>query len=391
MQFKIGIISDLHCHNLDNNDKTQESYILTDVEVALFQDPNKSFKKFLKENPDINVDILLAPGDFANKCDSEGLKLGWNITKELGKLLKAQIIIPNIGNHDVDSRNNFGLGAFHHIKNLSKDFPFQDPKQNDFFWEKGYIILEQEHIRVVVINTVHNHVDVESAKNGLISQEAINELEVELAKIDDEKLNIAMCHHNPIEHSHFGSGSKDFMHNGDELIALLDKFNFDMIIHGHKHDPRIRYAQGGSNPPVIFSSGSFSAFKTQLLQGAMNAFHIISFETDGGKIGKGIIDTWFFIPTKGWMQGVKNNYFESRVGFGALVDLKTTANEILLWFQQSGERYCEWTDLLNDFPDLNYVIPSDIEKLKGLLKSKNILISPTSFNEPTFVHFKLPK
>lgn len=387
MQLKIGVVSDLHCHNKEKNDDKQESYILTDVESSLYQHPHKSFKEFMKDNSQLSVDILLSPGDFSNKSDEEGLKLGWNITKEIGKLLKAKQIIPNIGNHDVDSRNKFGKGSFHFVKNI-KNFPFKNSIMNNEFWNKGYILIEETEYRLLVVNSVHSHINEDQATHGLISQESINELEKELNKINDNKLNIAMCHHNPIEHSHFDSGNKDFMYNGDELISLLDKFNFDLIIHGHKHDPRIRYAQGGGNAPVIFSAGSFSAFRSSILQGGHNTFHIITLEINKHQVGKGIIDTWFFIPTKGWKQEVKNQYFDAKVGFGAVLDLRATSNQILQWFQKSQQKFIDWETFLITFPDLRYVIPSDFDKLKLLLKGNNIYITPKQFDEPSFIHFK---
>jgi predicted phosphodiesterase len=388
MQLKIGVVSDFHCHNKANNLNIRESYILTDEDFPTFQDPFKSFRVLMEENPALSVDILLMPGDFANRTDLDGLKLGWDMTKEIGSLLNAKKIIPNIGNHDVDSRQKLSTDAFQFIKSLSPDFPYLDNKQNDFFWENGFLIIEEKEYRLLIINSVHSHTDQASADHGLISQESINKLEDILKNINDDKLNIAMVHHNPIEHSHYNSGSKDFMYNGDELISILDNSNFDLIIHGHKHDPRIRYSQGGGNAPVIFSSGSFCAFSNLLLQGAHNTFHIITLEIEPSEVGKGTIDTWFFVPTKGWKQEVNSPYFQATIGFGAVIDLKKIASNILEWFINDGRGFIEWSEFLNYFPELKFTIPSDLIKLKGHLKNKGVFMTPVVTNEPIFVQYK---
>ncbi|MDI9857966.1 metallophosphoesterase family protein [Flectobacillus roseus] len=388
MKLRIAIFSDFHCHNKNNNNNTQESYLLTDVTIDTFQDPFKSFEILIKNDSTISADLLVLPGDFTNKCDLEGLQMGWDIAKQIGKLLNVEKIIPNIGNHDVDSRKIRNSDPFNDIKNFSLDFPFNDVELNSFFWENGYIIIEDENYRILNINTVHSHTTKEMANKGLIHQDAINNIEERLNKSLSNKVNIAVCHHNPIEHSHYNTGSTDFLNNGDELIKILDRMNFDLIIHGHKHDPRIRYSPGGINSPIVFSSGSFSAFKNLLLQGANNTFHIITFECNEDQIGKGIIDTWFFVPTKGWKQNIKNIYFEPRIGFGVKVDIRALSSKIHQWFDQQKDNIVSLDDLIETFQDIKFMIPSDVDKLKNELKNKNIFVSPVTLDEPTFVQYK---
>ena len=66
MKLKIAIFSDFHCHNKANNNNVQESYLLTDVVVDLYQDPFKSFKHLIESGVDLSSDILILPGDFTN-------------------------------------------------------------------------------------------------------------------------------------------------------------------------------------------------------------------------------------------------------------------------------------------------------------------------------------
>ena len=76
------------------------------------------------------------------------------------------------------------------------------------------------------------------------------------------------------------------------------------------------------------------------------------------------------------------------MGFGAIVDIRALAGTIVDWLSLQQENYMEWTELLKEFKELNYMIPSDLAKLKNELKLKNILISPFVYGEPSFVQFK---
>jgi Icc-related predicted phosphoesterase len=384
MELKIGIISDLHCHSKKNNDGKRDSYLLTDEELPLFQDPYKSFIHLIESGEDIKVDILVMPGDFTNKACPEGLKKGFNIVCHINELMKSKSLISNVGNHDVDSRKKYNLDPLVDLKNTIKSSPIDDPT----FWEKGYCIIESEFYRLLIINTAHNHFNKENAEHGDISEEALKYLEDELKLISDDKVGIAITHHCPIEHSHYNSGINDFMHNGDELSKIIDRFNFKLLIHGHKHDPRIRNGQGGINSPFIFSSGSFSAVQDKLLLGGTNTFHIITMILEGKNKGKGSIETWFFCTAKGWQRNIKNQYFEALVGFGAYLDLDQIADAIVKKIKNLPTQICEWNDLVRDFDSICYLIPSDLDKLKNKLSHKGVKSSPVTIGEPIFFIYK---
>ncbi len=393
MKTRIGIISDLHCHNKTKNKNIQESYLLTDQKAPEFQDPLKSFEILIEQlksdGDELTIDNLIVLGDYTNKIDIEGLEYGWKAVQKIAKISNTKTIIANVGNHDIDSRAIHTSDPFHFIKKLNDNqFPFNDFVMNTEFWDAGFSIIEDSDLRLVVVNTVFNHRNEQEAEHGLIAESSINKLREALKHQIDNKIKIAICHHNPIEHSRYASGNKDSMYNGDEFIELLDQNNFDLILHGHKHDPRVRYSPGSSESPLLFSVGSFSAFKTLLLQGAYNTFHIIDIEKNHNSKAKGIIKTWFFVPTKGWKQEVANDFIKSTVGFGYRVSILEKAEEIYLYLSTKSEKFLEWEEFILIFPDIKYLIPSDFNKLKDALKSKNIYISPIVQNEPVFIQLK---
>jgi 3',5'-cyclic AMP phosphodiesterase CpdA len=402
MKLKIGIISDLHCHQLakypeeieyekthEKFYKKEESYIITDKPLPLYQDPYLSFKELIKKKQlkglNLDVDLLIMPGDLGNKSCPEGIKKGWEITQEIGNLMKAKNIVSTIGNHDVDSRNIFGSNSFNFIKGIKPNFPSKDKKSNYEFWQKGYVIMEFDSYRILVINSVHSHTNKEQAEHGLFTDEALIGLEEELQDIRDSKLGIAVCHHSPMEHSRIGSKNNDLMYNGDQLIPLLDLYNFEIIIHGHKHDPMLRYGGGGGDSSLVFSAGSFSAIKDILPPaGGANTFHIVELTINKNARSFGTIETWFFIPTKGWKNEFPNPYFKNKVGFGTRIDIKEKAQEILIWFQKSTRKQLLFlNEFLPNFDELNYLIPIDFDRLIYELGKKNIIIGLGDINENT--------
>lgn len=404
MFLKIVVISDMHCHQLgkypeeiklSSYDKKQESYILTDNPLPTFQDPFLSFQDLIRKlnnnGKNLDSDILINLGDFGNKSCPEGIKKGWELTNEIAKLTNVKSVVSTIGNHDVDSRNVFGSNSFNFIKGLDiKAFPTNDKSQNHLYWKNGFVIIEYDKFRLVIINTVHNHIDRKEAEHGLISNESLNQLEEELEKINESKLGIAICHHSPIGHSRNGSNNTDFMFNGDQLIALLDKYDFEIIVHGHKHDPMIRYGGGSGDSSLVFSAGSFSAIKEHLLPMGVNTFHIINLEIKENARSTGIIETWFFIPTKGWMKNVPNPYFISKVGFGNSIDIKKKSQEILDWFTNKSDKkqlsYLQ--EFIPIFEELEFLIPVDIERLHSELKRRNIIVSKGEITEDSKIEFK---
>ncbi len=384
MVIKIGVVSDLHCHSKANNHGKRDSYILTDEDLPLFQDPYKSFVHLVEKGENLDVDILIMPGDFTNKACPDGLTKGFEIVTSINKLMNSKLLISNVGNHDVDSKALYDIDPLKNLRNSISSFPID----NKEFWSKGFYIKEFDLYRILIINTSHNHTNLINRDHGDISHESLMFIEEELQQIKDNKIGIAITHHCPIEHSHYNSGINDFMHNGDDLSKIIDKYNFKLLIHGHKHDPRIRNLQGGVNSPFIFSAGSFSAVQDKLLLGGTNTFHIITMHVDGPHKGKGNIETWFFCTAKGWQKNIKNQYFETKVGFGAYIDLDEYVENIIKKLELSPQKMCEWNDLLKDFNSLNFLIPSDLEKLQIKLKQKNVKSSPFTIGESIYLQYK---
>lgn len=394
MELKIAVISDLHCHSKSKNKGLQESYLLTDQPIPDNQNPLKSLNHLIslesRKGSPIQADILIMPGDISNRCEPSGFNFGWDVVKEVCKLFQAKIIIPTIGNHDVDSRQTYSSNPIHPVSTFATDFPFLTSAQNSKFWSEGYIFIESEEYRILVVNSAHNHRTVAEAEHGSISQDLLNELEEELKQKSPKQFNIAICHHHPIPHERHHLGTADLIYNGTQFVELLGQYNYQIIIHGHKHDPLIRYAPGGTTSPVIFSAGSFSAYKSLLLSGAYNTFHLITLESDEKAEceNQGIIDTWFFTPSKGWDKNVQNEYFLSKIGFGCRTSLKQLTKSIKDWMHNQREDNFTWADFIPNFEMINYLLPVDRKALGSKLKSEGINVYPYFPTDPEVISLK---
>ena len=67
------------------------------------------------------------------------------------------------------------------------------------------------------------------------------------------------------------------MVNGSLLLSLLERFGFQLVVHGHKHHPKLSYAAGGGASPAVLASGSLAAIATPILAtNARNLFHLVA-------------------------------------------------------------------------------------------------------------------
>ena len=100
-ELTLAVMSDLHCHS--HRDRPHESFLLAgDLRVGT-QHPIETLKDCIAQHK-LTAKALLVPGDLANKVSQEGMIEGWRCAVEIGASLSADLVIPVLGNHDVDSR-----------------------------------------------------------------------------------------------------------------------------------------------------------------------------------------------------------------------------------------------------------------------------------------------
>jgi predicted phosphodiesterase len=311
-QMTFGVISDLHCRlATDSNDSFLK---VGSPRVPSGRHPVQSLLELI-DHENLAVDVLLVPGDLANKVCVEGLNQGWDYCIEIAKRLNARLIIPVIGNHDIDSKRLRPENAvFGPVRNMRPEFPFLLPANNASYFADGYCVIAEADVEVIALNTVIDQLDEISAKRGTFSIERIQRMEKALSASLRSPLRIALMHHHPILHSETFMGDDDVIPTGDNLVAALRRLGCRLIIHGHKHIPRLSTLNGVS----IFASGSFSAMLQEYGTLFGNTFHIINVEGTAPDDVKGRIMTWVFQLGKGWRRSNEEfRGFPFLAGFGS--------------------------------------------------------------------------
>jgi predicted phosphodiesterase len=189
----------------------------------------------------LKVDGLLVPGDLTNKARREGLSQSWDYVLEVGRHLGTDIVLPVIGNHDVDSRKqNGGQDPFFNIRNLRPHFPFRDEDARRMFFSEGFCLLDVgEHAEVVAVNTVIDHTDEVTAKRGAFDIARIAMLKSYLTSRPRRPIRIGMMHHHPILHTAPFLTDSNVIATGDELLRVLHEGGCEFVVHGHRHVPRL--------------------------------------------------------------------------------------------------------------------------------------------------------
>ncbi|MFL9485195.1 metallophosphoesterase family protein [Chitinophagaceae bacterium LWZ2-11] len=381
-KLKIAVISDLHCHPERKKSSENNTLLFSDkLRMPTMDHPVEHLLEIIASE-NVNVDLVLSPGDFTHQSDRQGFFSGWSYVTELARAMNSKSVIATIGNHDIDSRHQYSEYSFDIPKKIKQNFPLES-KYLGTFWESGFTFIEQENYQILVINSTHfhTHYNVDAtienpAVKGKIDRAQIEQIEKYLKlNNDNTKIKIALCHHHPVKHSRNELGEHDFVENGDELIDVLGKYKYDLFIHGHKHDPWLRYINAGNGHLLpVLSSGSFSATNQISWINKFNYFHIIEFTKDNSSNSTGKIETWTFKRANGWKKD-KEDGFYPYTGFGYLDNLKDLSDKIEALLLPALNGMLPWSSLLQSIPEIENLTPEKMEELESFLNTKQIFLN----------------
>ncbi len=373
-RLRIAVVSDLHCHP-ENNQGNNATLLFTDkLRDNSKEHPVENLIELKTEKQIENVDIVICPGDFTDKSNKQGLISGWDYVNEISNLFKANKVYATIGNHDIDSRHTYSNYYLSFPKGIKKNFPLNNTDIGTF-WDKGFTFIECDQFRLLVIDTTHFHTHNTSTSTdnpnvkGKIDKSSINDIEKYLIQNPTDKIKIMLCHHHPKQHSLNDLGEHDFVENGEELLNVLSNSKFDLVIHGHKHDPWFgEHSTHNGGKILILSAGSFSATNQIQFIYKYNYFHTIDMEKDGN--AKGEIMTWCFKNKYGWSANEES--FPYKTGFGNILNV----NDIIQKIEQilANKSYESWDNLILQIESLKYLLPADFNALVEKLESKNYSI-----------------
>src|SRR3989442_2742379 len=154
------------------------------------------------------------------------------------------------------------------------------------------------------------------------------------------------------------------MTNAGNLLALLRKYQFDFVFHGHKHKPNFEtHIVSSSFPLAILCAGSFSVqLDTRWSGHVNNQFHLIRVEGRDAGIGAiyGRVESWTSLCDKGWQPSTGHNGIRHVELFGAYLqpaELGKTLRPIIE-SKFSEKQWLEWSDVIREVPQLKY-LPAD--------------------------------
>jgi hypothetical protein len=378
---RIAIVSDLHAYESSAVlGDARPSYLPTDAsETDPYQNPIAGLRALI-EVEELRADVLLCCGDMGDQARPAATKYAWSQVNEIQGVLRAGLLVATAGNHDLDSRHRYNdYDARGTLQSLLPPFPLPESSDNDKYWARNYAIVERDFYRILVLNSSAYHGGPEKEfQHGRLSSGTFTQIQRELENRPSMPINVLLCHHHPYKHDDFPIEEYSQMKGGDALIALLGSGQHGrwLIVHGHKHCPRLCYAAGGIASPVVFSAGSLSAVLYPELQNrARNQFYLLDlpwtrfseFELEIA----GRFQAWDWIHAKGWQPATSRSGLPSSGGFGYRPEASVLAAKIKAGLQ--GKPFAPWDDILGIEPKLAFLTPDDLNVLAHQLAKSHSL------------------
>lgn len=379
---RIAVISDLHIgteavsldlcpHELDEEKKVG---LQTDF-ISVFKNYVKT-DEFKKGGP---IDLLCVTGDISNRASPIEFRRAHEVLMELASSLGIEheqvYFVP--GNHDVHwpvmklEPKEF-WDKFRYEPFLQENLIFKDrvdaAETGAFHTQPHFVAWNNDSRLIVGINSAaFDSPEPEHKKHhGLIPEATLIALEEYLASLtwSSSELRICLLHHHPILYSDPQPNIPDFSAatNAGKLFEILSKYQFDLVVHGHKHYPQLthRAAVTNGHPVTVLGAGSLSAKLSSQWNGiAQNQFHVIDVEgrnvhTNGTF---GFVATWNHVSGK-WREGHSQLGLCATEGFGTLStphEIKSAITEkITAIFQDTNVQMCDWTLLSKQIPYLKH-------------------------------------
>ena len=257
------------------------------------------------------------------------------------------------------------------------EFPVSDQRGCDHFWARHYVIIESSQYRIVLLNSSAYHGSgTDEFERGRITETTRRALETELAAADDGRLNILLCHHHPHPHTELNLGESDLMLGGQLLLELLGSGDVGqwIVIHGHKHHPKISYGQSTTSlAPIVFAAGSMSArLYAELQANVRNQVYLLEFPLDGIR-EQGIRATfrsWDWLPSTGWVPAGDRSGLPHIGGFGCRDNPVRLAGRIAAAITDVS---AEWGEVLSNTPEVQFLTPADWRLVKIELERHHVV------------------
>jgi UDP-2,3-diacylglucosamine pyrophosphatase LpxH len=363
----IAVASDLHCAL---GSASGDSYLTAEMPLRpVSHHPVRSLLNLIREE-DLRADVLAVPGDLAHQANSQGLRIAWRHARSIQKALRARRTIATLGNHDVCRGGN----PLSLAQDAHDEFPVCGTTAKAQYWSAAFCIKRIAGAAFVVLNTVPLFDPCLAKTRGQVTDLCLDKMEEELAKLRGATFRVALCHHHPVAHDDVGQSPQDLMENADKLVQLLARHRFDLVLHGHKHYPRLRPAPTAEHRMLVLAAGSLSAvLGMRLATRTRNTFHIVRLQREfPGGTCRGIVTTWQWHLEKEWTPASRDSAdLPHQSGFGSGTAPERLADEIASSLVDSGCWSEAWGNIVGSYPDVEYLDTSQWAIFERVLREKH--------------------
>lgn len=381
---KIALVSDIHAANPDDKG-IAASYTSTAPTEGVDKDALLSLEKLIKDRS-MTADFIVCCGDMTNMSSASAMGYVWRKFHDIGSQLGAKPYA-TVGNHDVDSRHKQNdHDARGMLRGLTPTYPLGSNALNYEFWSRNFVVIEEPSIRLVVLNSCAYHgVNPDPAApeylHGRVSDYTLSDLRDALnSTTGSDKVNILLCHHHPHKHQDIETVDYSNMKGGEKLIDLLQDVGAEtwILLHGHKHQPRLIYGAGAGRAPLVFGAGSLSAKLHGDLQGrARNQFYMITLDLDAARSLDldiaGTLEAWDYQLGRGWVPAKASSGLPARSGFGYRPSIRADASSLAKEVKAIGG-ILQWSEVVKAIPKFSYVLPADLDSLATELRSRHAIV-----------------
>lgn len=366
-QYKFLVLSDLHIGKSEEANNSTRLTIET-PDFPINENPFESLKAFI-EDKKMSFDCIFNLGDLANRGLVAGLNMGMKMLRELSMRYNCPLV-NTPGNHDYCY--DYTKGAINLLK-CTRDFPTDNISSNSDFWSNGFCLYKIKNVNILICNSGKDFEKKEDMNTIPVFDELYcSTLDNYLNKnLNEGIIHIAIVHHHVLQHSdvieNAEYGSNDIIDHADNFLAVLRKYHFCCVLHGHKHLSRFTIKDN----MAIMACGSLSALDNVRICDEKNYFHVLTL-SDENDTPSGIIDSYYYMPKKGWLEIVDKNFsIDAKYGFGYKFDIAAIA-EKLSGFIIEGTPCKEIDDYSLLIPELNLMTEKERTELEKTLSLEGI-------------------
>jgi 3',5'-cyclic AMP phosphodiesterase CpdA len=237
---------------------------------------------------DTKPDYIVISGDFVNKQQGSSFWLAAQYLKHLfgvaGFDMKERLLVVP-GNHDVSfapkkhTKDDLRLWMYRRFLMDLFDETDLDARRHRFL----KVDIDQKLLFLCLDTSLKSAVPKAEGEIGINQLKwvarKLSDLQMHLGSSLDDFVKIAVMHHHPVGIVGQDPAREQFMQllDAEDILQILDKYGFNLLLHGHKHVPRMTTRlRADSGSLTIIGAGTATCPYLEEQGGSGNNFNLIS-------------------------------------------------------------------------------------------------------------------